>query len=275
VHVLQASPKLEQRAWNELKKRDLITKGVARCIAWKMQKRNPTIVLDAQRCLLDRTTNNNDLLGIIDSTKSDELSLEAARMLLEQNPKPSDLWAILGRHESLKEDVLTALVSERNEFFTKIIQRYENPWRLKAAVTILCDEVNSEEELLTIISNVPELEEQAARRLMARRLNGHILARLVLALSLESLRAEAADRLLKKQSFCNQARGTMVEIIIKHPDLRDQTARALLDDERSREQTAMLAIIRHVEKHRAEAVKRLRWHTLNSKDRDELKKLFD
>ncbi len=276
VHVLQASPKLEQRAWNELKKRDLITKDLANDICRARRKLNPAILLEAQRCLLDRTTDNEDLRDIFNTTKSDELSLEAARMLLEQNPYPSILWDILGRHESLKEEVLTALVSGGDNFaLTKIIERYENPWRLKAAVSLLCNKGSSEKELLTIVENVPELEEQAARRLMERRLNGHILAALVLTLSLESLRAEAADRLLKKQSFCNRARSRMIEIIIKYPDLRDKTARALLDDKRNREKNVMGAIITHVETHRAEAEKRLRWHTLNSKDRDELKKLFD
>lgn len=276
VHVLKASPKLELRAWNELKKRDLITKDLAVDIALKMKKRNPTIGLEAQRCLLDRTIDNEDLRRIIDTTDSSELSLEAARILLEQTPTPSDLWDILGRYESLKEEALTALVSGRNAFLIRIIKQYEKPWRLKAAVTILSDKESSEEELLAIINHVPEMKEQAARRLMARRLNGHILAELVLVLSLESLRAEAADRLLKKKIFCNQARARMVEIIVKYPELRDRTARALLDDPRPiREKNVLRAIIEHMETHRAEAGERFREHTLTSMDRDVLKKFFD
>lgn len=258
VDVLKANSKLELRAWNELKKRDLITKDLAEGIARTMRRRDPTIFLEAQRCLLARTTDNEDLRRIIDTTNSSELSLEAARMLLEQNPKPSDLWAIWHRHESLREEVFRGHFSRRNEFLTEIIERYENPWRLKAAVTILCDEVNSEEELLTILEHVPEMKEQAARRLMARWLSDETLFKLVLDPSFKSLRDQAAGRLFKKQSFSTEARGKMVEIIKQYPNLRDEAARALLNDKKTRGKAFLHAIIDHVPTHRAEAEKRLR-----------------
>jgi superfamily II DNA or RNA helicase len=299
VQVLKANSKLELRAWNELKKRDLITKDVAKDIAKTMRKRNPTIFLEAQRCLLDRTTDNKDLREIIDTTESPELGLEAARMLFEQHPDPSDLWAILNRHEPLKEEVLKRLISE-GASLASIIQRYENPWRLRAAVTLYQGEPSeqelltiishvpemriraavtlhqgepTEEGLLTIISHVPEMEELAARRLMARQLTGHSLAKLVLALSDKSLREEAADRLFKKEEFCTSARGKMVEIIEQFPDLRDEAARALLAHKVKREKGVLHTIIKHVEKHRREAVERLlRFRTIDPSDHSVLKK---
>jgi hypothetical protein len=117
------------------------------------------------------------------------------------------------------------------------------------------------------------MEELAARRLMARQLSGHSLAKLVLALSDKSLREEAADRLFKKEEFCTSARGKMVEIIEQFPDLRDEAARALLAHKVKREKGVLHTIIKHVEKHRREAVERLlRFRTIGPKDHSVLKK---